>query len=103
MQTPDLGRRFRSRFVAAAVIGALALSMLPAASASADSYVAVAVRITGLQYSAGVNETFGFQVEAVDAYGFRDAVAAGVVGGYAMLVWTGRADGGAACRPGGRP
>ena len=29
------------------------------------------------------------------SYGFRDAVAAGVVGGYAMLVWTGRADGGA--------
>ena len=29
------------------------------------------------------------------SYGFRDAVAAGVVGGYAMIVWTGRADGGA--------
>jgi membrane peptidoglycan carboxypeptidase len=29
------------------------------------------------------------------SYGFRDAVAAGVVGGYAILVWTGRADGGA--------
>ncbi|MDR3508604.1 MAG: penicillin-binding transpeptidase domain-containing protein, partial [Caulobacteraceae bacterium] len=29
------------------------------------------------------------------SYGFRDAVAAGVVGGYALVVWTGRADGGA--------
>ena len=29
------------------------------------------------------------------SYGFRDAVAAGVVGGYAVVVWTGRADGGA--------
>jgi len=29
------------------------------------------------------------------SYGFRDAVAAGVVGGYAIIVWTGRADGGA--------
>ncbi len=29
------------------------------------------------------------------SYGFRDAVAAGVVGGYVILVWTGRADGGA--------
>ena len=29
------------------------------------------------------------------SYGFRDAVAAGVVGGYAIVVWTGRADGGA--------
>jgi penicillin-binding protein 1C len=29
------------------------------------------------------------------SYGFRDAVAAGVVGGYAILAWTGRADGGA--------
>jgi penicillin-binding protein 1C len=29
------------------------------------------------------------------SYGFRDAVAAGVGGGYAMVVWTGRADGGA--------
>lgn len=29
------------------------------------------------------------------SYGFRDAVAVGVVGGYAILVWTGRADGGA--------
>lgn len=29
------------------------------------------------------------------SYGFRDAVAAGVVGDYAILVWTGRADGGA--------
>lgn len=32
------------------------------------------------------------------SYGFRDAVAAGVVGGYVIVVWTGRADGGA--RPG---
>jgi penicillin-binding protein 1C len=32
------------------------------------------------------------------SYGFRDAVAAGVVDGYAIAVWTGRADGGA--RPG---
>ncbi|HZZ36050.1 MAG TPA: penicillin-binding protein 1C, partial [Caulobacteraceae bacterium] len=29
------------------------------------------------------------------SYGFRDAVAAGVVGEYTILVWTGRADGGA--------
>ena len=29
------------------------------------------------------------------SYGFRDAVAAGVVGGYVIVVWTGRADGGA--------
>ena len=29
------------------------------------------------------------------SYGFRDALAAGVVGGYAIVVWTGRADGGA--------
>ena len=29
------------------------------------------------------------------SYGFRDAVAAGVVGGYAIAVWSGRADGGA--------
>ena len=29
------------------------------------------------------------------SYGFRDAVAAGVVGRYAIVVWTGRADGGA--------
>ncbi len=29
------------------------------------------------------------------SYGFRDAVAAGVVGGYVVVVWTGRADGGA--------
>ena len=29
------------------------------------------------------------------SYGFRDAVAAGVVGKYVILVWTGRADGGA--------
>lgn len=32
------------------------------------------------------------------SYGFRDAVAAGVVGGYVIVVWSGRADGGA--RPG---
>jgi penicillin-binding protein 1C len=29
------------------------------------------------------------------SYGFRDALAAGVGGGYAIVVWTGRADGGA--------
>ena len=29
------------------------------------------------------------------SYGFRDALAAGVTGGYAIVVWTGRADGGA--------
>ena len=29
------------------------------------------------------------------SYGFRDALAAGVVGGYVVIVWTGRADGGA--------
>jgi penicillin-binding protein 1C len=29
------------------------------------------------------------------SYGFRDAVAAGIVGGYVVVVWTGRADGGA--------
>ena len=32
------------------------------------------------------------------SYGFRDALAAGVVGGHVVIVWTGRADGGA--RPG---
>jgi len=32
------------------------------------------------------------------SYGFRDAVAAGVAGGYVVVVWTGRPDGGA--RPG---
>ncbi len=32
------------------------------------------------------------------SYGFRDALAVGVVGGYVIAVWTGRADGGA--RPG---
>ena len=32
------------------------------------------------------------------SYGYRDALAAGVVGGYVVIVWTGRADGGA--RPG---
>jgi penicillin-binding protein 1C len=29
------------------------------------------------------------------SYGFRDALSAGVVGGYAVVVWTGRPDGGA--------
>ncbi|HEY6476986.1 MAG TPA: penicillin-binding transpeptidase domain-containing protein, partial [Polyangia bacterium] len=29
------------------------------------------------------------------SYGFRDAVAVGVIGGYVVAVWTGRADGGA--------
>ena len=29
------------------------------------------------------------------SYGYRDALAAGVTGGYAIVVWTGRADGGA--------
>ena len=29
------------------------------------------------------------------SYGYRDALAAGVAGGYAIVVWTGRADGGA--------
>ena len=29
------------------------------------------------------------------SYGFRDALSAGVVGGYVVIVWTGRADGGA--------
>ena len=29
------------------------------------------------------------------SYGFRDALAAGVVGGYVIIAWTGRADGGA--------
>jgi penicillin-binding protein 1C len=29
------------------------------------------------------------------SYGYRDALAAGIVGGYAVVVWTGRADGGA--------
>src|SRR6185436_19694287 len=29
------------------------------------------------------------------SYGFRDALSAGVVGGYVVLVWTGRPDGGA--------
>ena len=29
------------------------------------------------------------------SYGFRDALSAGVIGGYVIIVWTGRADGGA--------
>ncbi len=33
------------------------------------------------------------------SYGFRDAVAVGVAGGYVIAVWTGRADGGARPRP----
>lgn len=37
----------------------------------------------------------GMAYKTGTSYGFRDAVAAGVVGGYAIIVWTGRADGGA--------
>lgn len=37
-------------------------------------------------------------VKTGTSYGFRDAVAAGVAGGYVVVVWTGRPDGGA--RPG---
>src|SRR5690606_7025196 len=36
------------------------------------------------------------------SYGFRDALAVGVVGGYAVLVWTGRPDGGARADQTGR-
>ncbi|MDH4385296.1 MAG: penicillin-binding protein 1C [Caulobacter sp.] len=37
----------------------------------------------------------GMAFKTGTSYGFRDAVAAGVAGGYAIIVWTGRADGGA--------
>ncbi len=37
----------------------------------------------------------GMAYKTGTSYGFRDAVAAGVVGGYVIIVWTGRADGGA--------
>lgn len=37
----------------------------------------------------------GMAFKTGTSYGFRDAVAAGVVGGYVVVVWTGRADGGA--------
>lgn len=37
----------------------------------------------------------GMAYKTGTSYGFRDAVAAGVVGGYVIVVWTGRADGGA--------
>ena len=37
----------------------------------------------------------GMAYKTGTSYGFRDAVAAGVVGGYVVIVWTGRADGGA--------
>ncbi len=42
----------------------------------------------------------GVQIAAkiVTSYGFRDAVAAGIGGGYVVVVWTGRSDGGT--RPG---
>ncbi len=33
------------------------------------------------------------------SYGYRDAIAVGVAGGYAVMVWTGRPDGGGAGRP----
>lgn len=36
------------------------------------------------------------------SYGFRDALAAGVAGGYAVMVWTGRPDGGARADQTGR-
>ena len=37
----------------------------------------------------------GLAFKTGTSYAFRDAVAAGVVGGYVIVVWTGRADGGA--------
>jgi len=37
----------------------------------------------------------GMAFKTGTSYGFRDAVAAGVAGGYVIIVWTGRADGGA--------
>jgi penicillin-binding protein 1C len=37
----------------------------------------------------------GMAFKTGTSYGFRDALAAGVVGGYVVVVWTGRADGGA--------
>ncbi len=37
----------------------------------------------------------GLAFKTGTSYGFRDAVAAGVAGGYVIIVWTGRADGGA--------
>lgn len=37
----------------------------------------------------------GMAYKTGTSYGFRDAVAAGVVGDYVIIVWTGRADGGA--------
>jgi penicillin-binding protein 1C len=37
----------------------------------------------------------GMAYKTGTSYGFRDAIAAGVVGGYVIIVWTGRADGGA--------
>lgn len=37
----------------------------------------------------------GMAYKTGTSYGFRDAVAAGVVGGHVIIVWTGRADGGA--------
>ena len=37
----------------------------------------------------------GMAYKTGTSYGFRDAVAAGVVGNYVIIVWTGRADGGA--------
>jgi penicillin-binding protein 1C len=40
----------------------------------------------------------GLAFKTGTSYGFRDAVSAGVAGGYVVVVWTGRADGGA--RPG---
>ena len=71
MQAPSLGRRLRSQLVAAGVIGALALSMLPAATVSAAG-TATRVNIINLAPSAIQGQNFTFQVEAVDALGARD-------------------------------
>jgi len=71
MQTPGLGRRLRSPFVAAGVIGALALSILPTAAVSAAG-PATRVNIINLAPSAIQGQNFAFQVEAVDALGARD-------------------------------
>jgi hypothetical protein len=75
MQTTKAARGFRQRLIATAAIGALALSMLPMASAAAadiDPWVATQVNIINLPPSAVAGQSFGFQVEAVNAFGNRD-------------------------------
>jgi hypothetical protein len=76
MQAPSLGRTFRSQFVAAGVIGALALSMHPMAAVSAAG-PATRVNIINLAPSAIQGQNFTFQVEAVDALGARDTTYGG--------------------------